>query len=205
MDVTLLLKGFAVGFILAIPIGPVGLLCTQQTLSHGRMHGLISWLGAATSDVICASIAAFGLTFISNFMVAQRMWFQLFGGSLLFVLGIRIFLSKPAKTSSLAEKFRHFSNYTSTLLITLSNPNAIIVSAGMFAGLGIVGLGADWGKSIQLVGGVFLGSMFWWIILIAFIGIFHKQASDNTTLLLARIFGPIISFIGIIVIIIAVV
>jgi threonine/homoserine/homoserine lactone efflux protein len=205
MDINLLTKGFAVGFIMAIPVGPVGLLCTQRTLSHGRMHGLISGLGAATSDVIYASLAAFGLTIISNFLIAQRMWFRLFGGSFLCLLGIKIFLSKPAKTGSLAEKLRHFSNYTSTLLITLSNPMSILISAGMFAGLGIVGLGADWGKAIQLVGGVFLGSMFWWISLSAFVGIFHKKAGDNTMILLARIFGSVIACIGIIVIIIAVV
>jgi threonine/homoserine/homoserine lactone efflux protein len=203
MDVTLLLKGFVVGFIMAIPVGPVGLLCTQRTLSHGRMHGLISGLGAATSDVLYASLAAFGLTIISNFMIAQQMWFRLFGGSFLFLLGIRIFLAKPAKTGSLAEKLCHFNNYTSTLLITLSNPMSILVSAGMFAGLGLVGLGADWGKAIQVVGGVFLGSMFWWIALSAFVGIFHKKAGDNTIVLLARIFGSIITSLGIIIIIIA--
>jgi threonine/homoserine/homoserine lactone efflux protein len=205
MDVTLLSKGFAVGFIVAIPVGPVGLLCTQRTLSHGRMHGLISGLGAATADVIYASLAAFGLTIVSNFLVAQRLWFRLFGGSFLCLLGIRIFLSKPAPTGSLAEKLRHFSNYTSTLLITLSNPMSILVSAGLFAGLGLAGLGADWGKAIQLVGGVFLGSMFWWITLSAFVGIFHKQVGDSTIALLARIFGSIIASFGIIVIIIAVV
>jgi threonine/homoserine/homoserine lactone efflux protein len=203
MDVTFVLKGFAVGFIVAIPVGPVGLLCTQRTLSHGRMHGLISGLGAATADVIYASLAAFGLTIISNFLIAQRMWFRLFGGSFLCLLGIRIILSKPAPIGSLAEKLRHFSNYTSTLLITLSNPMSILISAGMFAGLGLVGPDVGWSKATQIVGGVFLGSMFWWISLSAFVGIFHKQAGDNTMVLLARIFGSIIATLGIIVIIIA--
>jgi threonine/homoserine/homoserine lactone efflux protein len=205
MDVTLLSKGFAVGFIVAIPIGPVGLLCTQRTLSHGRMHGLISGLGAATADVIYASLAAFGLTIVSNFLVAQQMWFRLFGGAFICLLGIKIFLSKPTPTGSLAEKLRHFNNYTSTLLITLSNPVSILVSAGMFAGLGLVSLGIVWVRSIQIVGGVFLGSMFWWITLSAFIGIFHKQVGDSTIVLLARIFGTIITIIGIIVIVIAIV
>ena len=205
MDVTLLSKGFIVGFIMAVPIGPVGLLCTQRTLSHGRMHGLISGLGAATSDVIYASIAAFGLTMVSNFLIAQSMWFRLFGGAFLFLLGIRIFLARPAKTGSFVEKLRHFSNYTSTLLITLSNPMSILVSAGMFAGLGLVKVGTDWTKAIQVVAGVFFGSMFWWIALSAFVGIFHKKAGNETMILLARIFGTIIASLGIIVIIVAVV
>ncbi len=204
MVLELLIKGFVVGFIMAIPIGPVGLLCTQRTLSHGRMHGLISGLGAATSDVIYASIAAFGLTMVSNFLIAQSMWFRLFGGAFLFLLGIKIFLARPAKSGSFVEKLRHFSNYTSTLVITLSNPMSILVSAGMFAGLGLVSIGADWTKAIQVVAGVFFGSMFWWIALSLFVGIFHKKAGDETMVLLARVFGTIISCLGIIVIIIAI-
>jgi threonine/homoserine/homoserine lactone efflux protein len=205
MDATLLLKGFSVGFVVAIPIGPVGLLCTQRTLSHGRMHGLISGLGAATADVIYASLAAFGLTFVSNFLIKEQMWFRLFGGIFLCLLGIRIFMSKRAKTGSLAGKLRHFSNYTSTLLITLSNPMSILVSAAMLAGLGVAGSSIQLSSAIQLVAGVFLGSMFWWITLSTLVGVFHKRAADSTLVLLARIFGGIVTCLGLFVIIIAIV
>jgi threonine/homoserine/homoserine lactone efflux protein len=204
MDLTLLLKGFTVGIAVAVPVGPVGLLCTQRTLSYGRMHGMISGLGAATADVIYVSLAAFGLTLVSNFMVEQQMWFRLFGGIFLCLLGIRIFLAKQQKIGSLAEKLRHVGNYTSTLLITLSNPMTILISAAMFAGLGLVGSQANWYSSVQLVFGVFLGSMLWWISLSLFVGVFHKKAGEDTLHLLARIFGSIITALGIFVIIIAV-
>jgi threonine/homoserine/homoserine lactone efflux protein len=205
MDITLLLKGFSVGFVVAIPIGPVGLLCTQRTLSHGRIHGLISGFGAATADVIYASLAVFGMTFISNFLVEEKMWFRLFGGIFLCLLGIRIFMSKQAKTGSLADKLRHFSNYTSTLLITLSNPMSILVSAAMLAGLGVAGSNIQGNSALQLVAGVFLGSMFWWITLSTSVGVFHKKAADSTLVLIARIFGGVITCLGLFVIIIAIV
>jgi threonine/homoserine/homoserine lactone efflux protein len=205
MDINLLIKGFAVGFVVAIPIGPVGLLCTQRTLTNGRMHGLVSGFGAATADVIYASIAAFGLTIISDFLVEQRLWLRLVGGILLCLIGIRIFLAKRAKSSPLAEKLCHFNNFVSTLLITLSNPMSILVLAAMFAGLGLVGSGTRWSTTIVPVSGVFLGSMFWWITLSVFVGMLHKRLGDNTLGSLTRIFGGIIAAIGIAVIITAVV
>jgi threonine/homoserine/homoserine lactone efflux protein len=205
MDINLLLKGLAVGLVVAVPLGPVGLLCTQRVLANGRMHGLVSGLGAATADAIYACISAFGLTLVSGFMVQQSMWFRLFAGFFICLLGIRIFLVKRTKGGPLAEKLCHFNNYVSTLLISLSNPMSFLVIAGLFAGLGITGLGAKRGDSVLPVAGVFLGSMFWWITLSIFVGMLHKRLGDNTLGSLARIFGGIIITIGIAIIIITVI
>jgi len=201
MDINLLLKGFGVGLVVAIPIGPVGLLCTQRILANGRMHGLVSGLGAATADAIYASVAAFGLTLVSDFLVANRLWFRLFAGIFFCLLGIRTFLVKQAKKGPLAERLCHFNNYFSALLIALSNPMSILVSAGVFAGLGIVGSATRLSTAGQLVAGVFLGSMFWWILLSASVGIFHKRLDDNTLVLLTHIFGSILAILGAVVII----
>jgi threonine/homoserine/homoserine lactone efflux protein len=200
MDINLLLKGFGVGLVVAAPLGPVGLLCTQRILAGGRMHGLVSGLGAATADVIYASVAAFGLTIVSDFLTEQRLWFRLFGGILICLLGIKVFLTKGVKTSSLADKLSHFNNYVSTLLIALSNPMSILVITGLFAGLGITGLGAQQGNPFLPVGGVFLGSMFWWILLSVSVGIFHKRVGDGALVLLARIFGGVLAALGLLVI-----
>jgi threonine/homoserine/homoserine lactone efflux protein len=169
------------------------------------MHGLVSGLGAATADVIYCSIVAFGLTIVSDFLVESQMWFRLFAGAFFCLLGAKAFLTKHAKTGSLADKLCHFNNYISTLLLTLSNPMPILVFTGVFAGFGAVGPGSVWGNAIPLVGGVFLGSMFWWISLSVSVGVFHKRLADTTLVLLVRIFGGILATLGIAVIISAVV
>jgi len=201
MDINLLLKGFGVGLVVAIPIGPVGLLITQRILANGRIHGLVSGFGAATGDAIYASVAALGLTLVSDFLVANRLWFRLFAGIFFCLLGVRTFLVKKAKKGHLTEKLCHFNNYFSALLISLSNPMSILVSAGVFAGLNIVGSATRLSTAGQLVAGVFLGSMFWWILLSASVGVFHKRLSDGTLVLLTRIFGSILVTLGIAVII----
>ena len=66
-------RGLILGFAIAAPVGPIGLLCIQRTLNQGRLVGLLSGLGAATADAIYGAIAAFGLSLLTGFLVEQQM------------------------------------------------------------------------------------------------------------------------------------
>src|SRR5471030_3086357 len=59
-----LLKGIAVGFVIAVPVGPVGVLCVRRTIFEGRLFWFISGLGAASADTVFGIIAGFGLTVV---------------------------------------------------------------------------------------------------------------------------------------------
>ncbi|MEJ2614444.1 MAG: LysE family transporter, partial [Ignavibacteriaceae bacterium] len=83
MGLIIFLKGIFIGFALAVPIGPIGIMCIRKTLNEGRLRGLIVGLGAATADLLYGCIAAFGITFIANTLVSQRIWIRLVGGALL--------------------------------------------------------------------------------------------------------------------------
>ena len=63
------MKGLLLGFIIAAPTGPIGILCARRVLTHGRRAAFASGMGAAAADVIYGFIAAFGLTFISHLLV----------------------------------------------------------------------------------------------------------------------------------------
>ena len=79
MNLFYFLKGLVIGFSVAAPVGPIGILCINRTLSKGRLHGFVSGLGAATADALYGCIAAFGLTFITTFLLTQKIWLQLIG------------------------------------------------------------------------------------------------------------------------------
>ncbi|MGD8657459.1 MAG: LysE family transporter, partial [Desulfobacterales bacterium] len=96
MEWGLFIKGLIIGFSIAAPVGPIGILCIQRTLSDGNVQGLVTGLGAATADAIYGFIAAFGLTLISNFLVNQSFWIRVIGGLFLCYLGIRAFSRKPS-------------------------------------------------------------------------------------------------------------
>src|SRR5258708_3105986 len=96
MPLNFFLRGMAIGFSIAAPVGPIGVLCIRRSLADGWRVGLATGLGAATADAAYGCVAAFGLTAISSFLVNQKVWLGLIGGIFLCYLGIRTFLSKPA-------------------------------------------------------------------------------------------------------------
>jgi threonine/homoserine/homoserine lactone efflux protein len=165
MDLILFLKGFGLGFSIAAPVGPIGLLCIKRTLNEGRAAGLLSGLGAATADAVYGCIAGFGLTLISNFLVEQKFWLGLAGGLFLGYLGIKTFLSQPATQTTQTDRTSLFGNYVSTLFLTLTNPLTILSFVGIFVGLGLAATSQSYQAALWLVGGVFVGSAAWWLIL----------------------------------------
>src|SRR5512140_2506793 len=97
MAAALFLRGLLIGFSIAAPVGPIGVLCIRRTLANGRVSGLVTGLGAATADGLYGCVAGFGLTFISSLLIDQQMWLRLFGGLFLCYLGLKTLLSKPAQ------------------------------------------------------------------------------------------------------------
>ena len=151
MDIVFLCKGIALGFSIAAPIGPIGILCIRRTLTEGRVYGLISGLGAATADAMYGMVAGFGLSFISSLLIGQRTWLSLIGGVFLCYLGIRTFLSKPSEQGASSQRGGLLGAYASTLFLTLTNPMTIMFFAAVFAGLGIANAPRGYASSGLLV------------------------------------------------------
>jgi threonine/homoserine/homoserine lactone efflux protein len=192
MIITFLLKGLAIGFSIAAPVGPIGVLCIRRTLAEGWRSGLVSGLGAATADALYGCIAGFGLGFISSFLVNQQAWLRLIGGLFLCFLGVRTWLARPAEQAAPAREISLLGSYGSTLLLTLTNPMTIISFAAIFAGLGLAGSTGNYGSAGILVLGVFIGSAAWWFILSAGVGLFRARFESTRLRWVNRISGLII-------------
>jgi len=173
----LLLRGLALGFAIAAPVGPIGVLCIRRTLADGRLIGFVSGLGAATADAFYGAVAAFGLTVVADLLAGQRIWVRLFGGLFLCVLGLRTLLRRPmARPTRTTTGVRRgiAGAYGSTLALTLTNPATILSFAAIFAGLGLAG-SAGRAAAALLVFGVFLGSALWWLILSGGVGLLRAR------------------------------
>ena len=160
-----LLKGILLGFSIAAPVGPIGVLCIRRTLSIGVASGFVSGLGAATADAIYGSIAALGLSVVSSFLIDQQFYLRLVGGTFLLYLGYTTNKSIPAATTATTSSEGLWGAYASTLILTITNPMTILSFAAVFAGLGLGGTGEACTSVLLLVLGVFTGSMLWWAIL----------------------------------------
>jgi threonine/homoserine/homoserine lactone efflux protein len=197
MDFGLFLRGLIIGFSIAAPVGPIGILCIRRTLADGRASGFLSGLGAATADALYGCIAGFGLTMISAFLVDQRAWIQLVGGVFLLALGVRTLRSTPAQNAAKAAANPGLlASYLSTLFLTLTNPMTIISFAGIFAALGVAETAGDVAAAALLVLGVFSGSAAWWLILSGGVGLLRERIASGVLLWVNRASGAVLLVFG---------
>jgi threonine/homoserine/homoserine lactone efflux protein len=201
MDAGLWVRGFILGFAIAMPVGPIGLLCIQRTLNQGQLIGLVSGLGAATADAFYGAVAAFGLTLISAFLVQQQFWLGLVGGLFLCYLGVRTLLAKPAANAARAEAKGVLGAYTSTFLLTITNPVTILAFAAIFAGAGLATGGAKGWQALLIVAGVFCGSAAWWFLLSGGVALLRSRISSNVMLWVNRTAGVVIIVFGLLAIV----
>ena len=197
MDLTFLLRGLVIGFSIAAPVGPIGVLCIRRTLADGWPAGLVSGLGAASADALYGCVAGFGVAFISNFLVSQQTWLRLVGGAFLCWLGIKTFLAKPADQPSRGTAKGLAGAYASTFFLTLTNPLTIISFAAIFAGLGLAGARGNYASAFVLVLGVFSGSALWWLLLSGGVGLFRTRFSPHLLHWVNRVSGAVIAGFGI--------
>ena len=164
MPLPFLLKGFAIGFSIAAPVGPIGVLCIRRSLSSGARAGLATGLGAATADAAYGAVAAFGLTAVSGFLVGERTWLRLAGGIFLAYLGAATWRKRPAAGDEEGAAASLSGAYVSTFFLTLANPATILSFGAVFAGFGLASA-PGYLSAALLVAGVFLGSGAWWLML----------------------------------------
>lgn len=190
-----------IGFSIAAPVGPIGVLVIRRTLDRGRAFGLVSGLGAASADAVYGCIAAFGLTAISNLLIAQQDWLRIFGGAFLLYLGIRTLLSKPANPDvevtegETGQALGFLGAYGSIFLLTITNPLTILSFAAVFASLG-TGTDGALGGAVTVVLGVFAGSALWWLTLSVGVSLLRRWVNASILVWVNRASGLILASAG---------
>lgn len=170
-------KGLLIGFAIAAPVGPTGLLCIQRTLTRGRWSGVLSGLGAASADALYGCIAGFGLASLAGRLFAWQTELQIVGGLFLLALGWRTWQTPVTAEQAQAPLTRAglVGDYLSTLALTATNPVTILAFLGIFAGLGLAAEGQDFSAAGLLVSGVFAGSLLWWLLLAGVVGLLRGR------------------------------
>jgi threonine/homoserine/homoserine lactone efflux protein len=190
------LKGAAIGLSIAAPVGPIGVLCIRRTLQYGSRDGLACGLGAAGADAIYGTVAAFGLTAVSDFLVAQTSWLSLGGGVFLCLLGLRTMLSRPVPEVPQCASANIGSSFGTTLALTLTNPMTILSFVAVFAGFGLA-RSPSFATAGSLVAGVFIGSALWWLLLTGTVSRLRRRISDRAMRLINQGSGGVILAFGI--------
>jgi threonine/homoserine/homoserine lactone efflux protein len=197
ISVGFFLEGIIIGFAIAAPVGPIGVLCIRRTLADGRVFGLVSGLGAATADALYGAVAALGLTFVADLLIDKAVWLRLLGGAFLVFLGVRTFLARPSERAAPAARSGLPGAYASTFFLTLTNPTTILSFAAIFAGLGAGDANGDALSTMVLVLGVFLGSAAWWVVLSWATSLLRTRLSVRGLRWVNRVSGAVIAAFGV--------
>jgi threonine/homoserine/homoserine lactone efflux protein len=178
-DIWLLLKGAGIGFAVAAPVGPIGMLCIRTTLERGRVAGFAAGLGAAVADAIYGTIGVLGVTAISGYIEAQRFWLELGGSVFVVAFGIHLWVTKPNVGNGNDEiPVSLWADFMKTLVLTLANPSTILTFMAIFAG--VPGAAASSMAAVPvIVLGVLLGSAAWWLFLSQGVGFIRHKISDR--------------------------
>ena len=195
------LKALLVGLTAAIPLGPLGIMCIQRTLSKGRWAGYAVGVGSSVADTFYATIALLSVSYISQFLDRNRIWVMLIGGAIVLGIGLQIALKNPIKdlrrpiAGSLSS--RRARDLLKGFLMTITNPGALVLMLGLFAFFGLdLGDGSHPEAAGFVLGGVFLGTAAWWFLLSSGISLFRKRFRLRQIIAINRISGILIAVIG---------
>ena len=190
-------KGVVAGFIIAMPVGPVAIMCVHRTLIQGALYGYISGIGAAAGDTVFGAIAAFGLGFLADDLMAHNEIFRLVGGAILCLLGVRGMFSRRLPDPAADDRRSYFGDGASAFFVTLTNPITLVSFAAVLAALNIHGVTDHVRWSISLTSGVFTGAVAWWILLTTVTRGLRSRMTDKRLLWVTRATGALIILFGV--------
>ncbi|WP_175902547.1 LysE family translocator [Burkholderia seminalis] len=166
----LFIKSVVMGLSIAVPVGPIGMLCIQRSLSRGFRAGFATGIGAACADAIYGLLGALGIAGIVTAFPMLTVGLKIGGGAFLVWLAWSIVRQPPAASALQRDPPRTtvLRDFLTTFGLTLSNPMTILSFVGIFAALGPLSgtHGSAVGPDVAwMVAGVFVGSAAWWLCL----------------------------------------
>lgn len=193
-------KGFVIGILVSAPMGPIGMLCIQRTLSKGRWHGFITGLGAMVSDIVYAILTSLGMGVVVNFVEANQAPLQLGGSLVLAVFGYYIYQSNPVRNLR-KQKERRLSftqDFITAFLLTFSNVLIVLLYIGLFARFGFILPDHSVGMIVGGVGCIGIGAVCWWLFITYIVSKLRKWFNVRGIWLMNQIVGSIIIALSII-------
>ena len=193
-------NGMLIGILASIPVGALAVLSVQRTMSMGLISGFVIGLGAAVADIIHGTVAAFGVSIISDFLKKYDIVFGLIGSFFLLVIGYRIFSTdaiKEFKKNNEFSKRKLVNDFLSSLVIAISNPVNIIGFGAFFASFGVANQATTTLQIILLLFGVFMGAILWWFGLSFVINIFRSKIKLRNIFWINKIMGAFVFILGI--------
>lgn len=196
-----IVKGIVIGILVSAPMGPIGILCVQRTLSKGRRYGFVTGLGASLSDMIYAVITCLGMGLVDNLLGNTRynVFLQIVASIVLMIFGIYTFRNNPMRNirPSSGKKGSFLYNFFTSFLLTFSNPLIILLFATAYTQLRIPESDNVYLILVSFIG-ILVGALLWWFGLTWFLNKIRKKYNERIICRINRIIGSIVVFVSVV-------
>lgn len=192
--VDILIKCFLIGILVSAPMGPVGMLCIQRTISKGRWYGFVSGLGASFSDLAYALLTGMGLSMVINWIEANQQVLQLVGSMLMVLFGVIVFRTHPKNVfrRNKAKKQTYTQDFITSFLLTFANALIIFYFIALFARFGFPYPDSPLWVDVAGYGAILLGAAAWWFVITSMVATLRKRFTLRTVLVINRSIGLLI-------------
>ncbi|MCB9071599.1 MAG: LysE family transporter [Prevotellaceae bacterium] len=195
-----ILTGIIIGLFISVPVGPIGILCIQRTVNRGRAHGIVTGLGATTSDLFYAVLVGFSMSFVINFIETHQVMIQIIGSLIIFGFGLHIFRTNPVKQLSSARKpskGSYANDFFSAFGLCFSNPLIIFLFIGLFARFQFFTPTQTLFEHIVGLVAILMGAFSWWLLLTLIVGKLRNQFNVRGLWILNKITGGILMLLSV--------
>lgn len=188
-------RALAIGILISAPMGPIGMLVIQRTLSKGRWPAFFTGIGAALSDLAYCLLTGLGISFITDFIEAHQFLLQVIGGIVLAAFGVYLFRKNPTRalhTSDVQVSNNYFSDAVTGFFLTFSNPLILFFIIGLFARFNFVLPEFDLVHYIVAYAFIFVGALGWWYLVTMLVNRLRRRFNVRSLWLINRIIGSIL-------------
>ncbi len=192
-------RALAIGALISAPMGPVGMLIIQRTLSKGRWPAMSTGVGAAFSDLLYCLLAGFGLSFVTDFIESQQVWLQLGGGIVLAVFAAFLFRKNPTRSLKSVKPTTAsglWSDFVTGFLFTFSNPLILFFIVGLFARFCIILPDYGLHHYIFVYICIMAGALLWWYGVTWLVNKLRRRFNVRSMWLVNRIIAIILFTMG---------
>lgn len=200
MDLSLLLAGIAIGLAVTAPLGPVNILVIRNAIRRGFTVAFLVGLGAVAADVLYATAAAYGISWVSHLIEAYARPLLVIGGVLLVITGVwlaRKRLEIAAVEAEEPQTAKLIGKMLAAFGLTISNPGELFGFLAIFGTMsGVLRLHEDAARPPTVVVGVTIGAVLWWLFLGFLVSRFKDRISERALARIGRWTGVLIAAFG---------
>lgn len=192
-----ILRGFAIGVLISAPMGPIGMLVIQRTLTKGRVPALFTGIGASISDLIYCIITGCGIAFITDFLETHQLIIQILGSIVLMIFGAVLWRKNPSRMQQKGDSqstvpTTHWSDLVSGFFLTFSNPAILFFIIGLFARFNFLLPEYEYYHYILGYLSIAVGAFAWWFVITYFVDKMRAHFNVRSLYIINRLIGSLL-------------